>query len=151
MSPHDDSTRELLQELLAIYGTRLTRLWDGADAERIRRAWARHTASLTPGAIEWALTHLPPDPVNPVQFRALALSRPPPNEPRALPGPKPDPVRVAALLAPLKASGQRSARAWIAQLTACERHGMKLTPAVLRMLNACRSLQQTTDQAHDDT
>lgn len=121
---------EVLAELGAVYGLRFMRQYDAMEPGAVVRAWEKQLASLTPLAIEWAMLHLPLQPLNALEFRALALQRPA-AKPREEPVVRADPQRVLEVLKPLRT--QRSARLskqWAIELQARELAGERLSPAL---------------------
>jgi hypothetical protein len=105
------------------------------DLEQVGRAWSRQLASLTPKAIEWAMEHLPSQPLNALEFRALALQRPSPKPIEEVQVPA-DPRRVARLLEPLRTQPVRGTRQWAIDLQGRELQGEKLSHAQRNMWRA---------------
>lgn len=102
--------------LLVRYGTRWVNLWAGIPEELVKADWAEQLAGLGGPSIQHALEHLPPEfPPTAAQFKALALSRAD-EAPPALPAPKADPRRVAAIMAGLQRRQQRDPKAWARDL-----------------------------------
>lgn len=91
----------IFTRLLARYGSKWVRMWDGVDMAIVNADWVEVLQGVNAGGIRYALDHLPPDHApNAVQFRNLCLSKPEPELPR-LEAPKADKARVMRELAKL--------------------------------------------------
>lgn len=89
----------IFDKLTLVYGHAFIGRWAGLDLQAVKADWAHELAGFerNPEAIKHALQHLPVEPPNVMQFRALANNAPPPELPR-LPEPKADPERVKRAL-----------------------------------------------------
>lgn len=95
----------IFEKLQLVYGSHFLSRWAGMDINVVKADWAHELAGFAnqPEVIRYALEHLPPDPPPSVlQFRAICNSSPRSDQ-LALPRPdiKPDPERVASLMARL--------------------------------------------------
>lgn len=100
MSLPDPWVEKIFTKLSLIYGRAFLSQYEGVDMLAVKADWAHELAGFEnmPEAIAYALKHLPMDrPPNVLQFRALCRKVPPP-EFKALPAPKADREKVAALL-----------------------------------------------------
>jgi hypothetical protein len=92
---------QIFARLSVRYGSAFLGRWTnaGIDLELVKADWAEELAGFerNPEALKHALQHLPVEPPNVMQFRALANGAPPPELPR-LPEPKADPERVQRAL-----------------------------------------------------
>jgi hypothetical protein len=70
------NTEEILARLTGHYASRFMNQYNGVSADVITSAWNKACATLLPRDIEYAFEHLPKNPVNAAEFRALALQRP---------------------------------------------------------------------------
>jgi len=142
--------------LLVRYGDAWIRKWDGIDPEAVVADWAEELHGLTSAGVTHALANLPPArPPNSAEFKALAIARPEPA-PLALPAPKADPHRVAAILAGLKKRQARDPLAWARDLKERdEKHGgllwngKRMTAAARVMYRAAlgvKPTQEVTDE-----
>lgn len=131
--PLDSRTVDAIHtRLLARYGTRWTALYAGVPAEAVKADWADVLDGLQLHGIRRALSSLPPDYVpNAAQFRALALSGPPPmldaaklteDRPTA---DRPRLARMLARIAELQAG--RGPKQWAYDLRDRERRGERLS------------------------
>jgi len=117
----------IFARLLVRYGAAWIRLWDGLDMAFVKEDWSRELAGMDFDAIAYALDNLPDDkpPPTATAFRKLAINRPAYYRP-ALPEPRADRARVAAILSNLKI-GSSDDRAWARELAAREEAGECLT------------------------
>ena len=123
--------------LLVRYGTRWVSMWSGIPEEAVKADWANELHGLGGDAISHALEHLPPEfPPTVLQFKALALRRTEPKLP-ALPAPKPDPEKVAEIVASVKQITRGSpGRDWAHRLREREERGEPLSHAQRTMWRA---------------
>ena len=129
MSTQSVSIDDLFRVLMAEYGNRFVRLYDGHDMTEVKARWAEKLDGLKPHHIAYALRHLPEStPPTAGEFLKLCLLAPPAPV-RALPAPKPDRKRLAAEFAKLRETirGERDPRAWIYALEARVKAGERLT------------------------
>lgn len=86
----------LFERLALSYGTQWLALWDGLELPAVRAMWAAELGAYAErlDALAWALERLPERAPNLPAFKALVAQAPRPETP-ALPGPPPDPARVA--------------------------------------------------------
>ena len=86
----------LFERLALSYGNQWLALWDGLELPAVRAMWAAELGAYAErlDALAWALEHLPERAPNLPAFKALVAQAPRPETP-ALPGPAPDPARVA--------------------------------------------------------
>lgn len=114
----------------ATYGAAFDRLWAcpaGVAPEKhvadLKAVWGRELRFLqqNPQAIAHALDHLPEQPPNLVQFKALCV-RAPEMAPKALPSPKADPAKVAEIVGVLRRTQVRDPKDWARRLRDIELH-----------------------------
>lgn len=131
--------------LLARYGTRWTALYAGVPPEAVKADWADVLDGVQPQQIRRALGNLPPDYVpNAAQFRALALSGPPPMAEQTrlhYERPPADRARLVAMLSRIgELQAKRGPKSWAYDLRERERQGEDLSEwqraAWRRALNA---------------
>jgi hypothetical protein len=88
--------------ILVRYGAAWIRMWDGVEPEAVKADWAQVLAGLSPESIAHALDNLPPDrPPTALQFRDLCRSAPSKAPALTYERPKPNPERLAEVLARL--------------------------------------------------
>ena len=138
MSRHESSLPETWVERIwatmrATYGAAFDRQWQCPEGEDP----VRHVASLK---AHWGRElsryqqNLPKSPPTLIEFREICTRRPDPPVPQ-LPAPKPDPQRVAAALAEVKAKAEpHNPRAWAHSLHAQIQAGRKVSPAIRAMV-----------------
>lgn len=100
MSLPDPWVEKIFTKLSLVYGRAFLSQYEGMDLLAVKADWAHELAGFEklPDALAYALKHLPIDrPPNVLQFRALCRKVPTP-EFKALPVPKADREKVAALL-----------------------------------------------------
>lgn len=132
----------LFERLTATYGRRFTSMYDGIDPQSVKTAWATELdywgSKEGLASIAWALENLPEDPPNPIQFKKLVRSAPPPEVPR-LPEPKADPERLKAELEKLGAVVGEMKKStgpnldWARRIVVKHKGGLKVPSAVLKM------------------
>lgn len=127
---------QIFERLSFTYGAKVARMWSGVDPDKLKAHWARELYGFMdhPDAFAHALGHLDPDePPNLEQFKRLCISSPKKAAP-ALPGPKPDPARVADVIAqaskPIDGNGPKT---WALRLLRRAECGEKIPVAHLRM------------------
>lgn len=134
--------------MLARYGQAWLAKWAQVPLNAVRADWAEQLEGFGVIAVNHGLMNLPEDYVpNAAQFRKLCLGRPEPM-PLAIEGPKPDPVRVAELLA--QAQAQLAARTakplqWAYDLQEREKRSEDLTPAQRQAWRDALTTQSAVD------
>lgn len=123
---------EIFTRMLVRYGAQWMRQWpEGVDMGAVKTDWARELDRVSPESLGYALDNLPADyPPNVAQFKALCISRPPPDF-KALPPPKVNKelaAKVLKTIAGTKPSVKKPGE-WAAALRAREEAGERLTPA----------------------
>lgn len=100
----------LFDRLSLSYGTPWVTMWRGLELPAVRALWASELGVYAErlDALAWALDHLPTDPPNLPAFKALVAQAPRPETP-ALPGPPPDPGRVARAVQTMRSTGNTHA------------------------------------------
>ena len=152
-----DWVERIWSEMRATYGAAFDRQWEcpasltkPEDIEGfygdIKAHWAKVLAgfSSNPKALRFALDNLPPHPPNLVEFRALCIRRPEPQQPQ-LPAPKADPEKVAKLVAGVKVPGV-DPKAWAYRLRDKEAAGAPLTLAQRDMWRAALRTSQEVEE-----
>lgn len=103
----DSWVQKIWATMRGTYGAAFDRMWatpQGADpaqhAQTLMAHWAKELGRYTsnPQAITYALEHLPANPPNLIEFKALCNRRPDKPAPQ-LEAPKADPVRVQRIIA----------------------------------------------------
>ena len=131
----------LFERLTATYGRRFTSMYDGIDPQSVKTAWATELdywgSQEGLESIAWALKNLPEDPPNPIQFKKLVRSAPPPEVPR-LPEPKADPERLKAELNKLGGlsvgfAARNPNKDWAKRIVAEHERGGKIASATLKL------------------
>ena len=138
MSTQSVSIDDLFKVLMAEYGNRFVRLYDGHDMAEVKARWTEKLDGLKPHHIAYALRHLPEStPPTAGEFLKLCLLAPPAPV-RALPAPKPDRRRLREEFAKLRdvLSSERDPRAWIHRLEERRQRGERLTETQMRALQS---------------
>jgi hypothetical protein len=106
----DSWVQRIWAGMRATYGAAFDRMWaapPGADpvqhAQTTIAHWAKELGRFqsNPQALSYALDHLPPNPPNLIEFRALCNRRPD-LPPPALDAPRPNPARVQQVIAGIR-------------------------------------------------
>lgn len=95
----------LFMRLLTRYGDAWTRKWDGIDMDAIKADWQEQLQAVfdrNPKAIAYAIAHLPDFPPNSDAFVRICHLAPSPTGYIAAPTAKPDPARVAEVMAKMQ-------------------------------------------------
>lgn len=120
--------------MTAVYGHAFLGRWSGMDMAPVYRSWGEDLAVFAnhPDAIKFGLQHLPPsDPPTVLAFKALCLPslRDERQAPAlALPAPKANPEKVAALVASVDRSLVKNPKEWAWKLKAREEYEAKNPP-----------------------
>jgi len=131
----------IFDKLTLTYGPSFLNRWRDLDLNLVKSDWMHELSGFenAPHAIAFALSNLPGDPPNVVQFKALARSAPA-QAASALPAPKADPARVAAELAKLAPMREafvsvtpKDCKQWARNILAQRAAGIPRTPAVVQM------------------
>lgn len=101
MSLRESWVNELFSRLFVRYGAAFMRQWPDLDADAVKADWAQVLRGFEGRHIQHALDHLPDNPPNAMQFRALCLGAPEKPLPR-LAGPKPQPAKREELMQRMK-------------------------------------------------
>lgn len=128
---------EMIFERLSLtYGAKVARMWAGVDPEKLKAHWARELYGFKdhPESFSYALGHLDAeDPPNLEQFKRACIAAPKKAAPM-LPGPKPDPARVAEIVAQVaKPIDDVGPKAWAHRLLRRSAEGAKIPVCHLRM------------------
>jgi hypothetical protein len=122
----------IFDKLTLAYGHDFLRKWEGLDMGAVKADWGQELGgyTLNPGALRYALDHLPADKApNAKQFRGLCMNRPdqkPALLPAPITAPSPDVVeKIAALAKP--AATRAHPRDWARRLEAREKAGEPLS------------------------
>lgn len=127
----------LFVRLSTRYGAAFMRQYEGADPESVKDDWQFVLSRCTPEMIRYGLEYLPADkPPNVSQF-AMICNRAPTVEVQALPGPPPDPARVAELIGRMKAATEHGP-SYCAQRIEEIANERRLTPFQKKALDECR-------------
>lgn len=150
--PLPASLVERLFEKLAIrYGAAFMQQWRGADPAHVKADWAEVLEGFDGPTIGYALRYLPSAPINAGQFRDICRRAPTPDPSPRLPRPdeRPDPQRVAELMARISAppddtlSHAERVAARLREIRA--RNGGRLSGPQAAMLAACDRYISPTD------
>jgi hypothetical protein len=111
------------------YGAAWRAKWAGVPMEAVAMDWATELDRVPRDSILYALGYLPLEfPPTAAQFKAICLRCPTPNV-VALPGPKADPQRVAAMIGLIRTKLDKRPRLqWAHDLAEREKAGQRLTP-----------------------
>lgn len=127
-----DQIAGIFARLTFAYGTRFMEQWGEMKAAQVKAAWLHELQGITTAQTAYALAHLPGDfPVNAMQFRDLARSRPlaiPPAPRLGMGGAVPTPNerrRLEQTIAPLRAA--KNPKAWAHAMRWREENGLKLS------------------------
>ncbi len=128
MALNSQSVESIFSRMLTRYGAAWRAKWAGVNPDAVKSDWANELHGFSDRAIFYALGYLPLDfPPSVGEFAAICR-RCPEYAPPALPAPKADPERVAALLAKaMAAQRRRPARQWAYDLQEREKAGVVLT------------------------
>lgn len=139
----------IFDRLAIVYGEEFLARWRAVSLADVKTDWANTLGyyEAEPGAIAWALEHLPSGkPPTSLQFRDLCRQAPAPEVPR-LPEPKADPDRMAAEVAKLReAIGVNPAppvdrREWARKILRDVEAGIKRTPTVVKFARQALGLE----------
>lgn len=127
-----DEIAGIFARLTMAYGTRFMEQYGEMPAGHIKAAWLHELQGITPAQVTHALARLPGDfPINAMQFRDLARSRPqqaPPAPRLGMGGAVPtvdERRRMEAAIAPLRAA--KDPKAWAHALRWREQQGERLS------------------------
>lgn len=121
-----DWVEKLFARLAVVYGHAFLGRWSGLDLDAVKQSWAKELAGFLshPEALAAGLEKLPSgEPPTVLQFRDLcreSLRDERQPAPPALPAPKADPQKVAALVAKVDRSAVLNPKAWAWALKARE-------------------------------
>jgi hypothetical protein len=125
----DDTAASVLEHLTLAYGAPFTRQFGAAEPAAVQVAWGKELAGLTPQQIRRGLANLPVKPPSAVAFRALCVTRPPPQQGAQKPqgAPMTAPSDTTSLSMQLGRRGPQGPRQWAVDLQAREQQGDKLS------------------------
>ena len=123
----------IFDKLTLVYGHEFLRKWEGLDMAAVKADWADELGgyTLNPGALRYALEHLPPDKApNAKQFRGMCMNRPDPRPalPAPVVAPSPEVAQKIARLAKPATLGS-DPKEWARRLKSREEAGDKLSAA----------------------
>lgn len=152
-----DWVERIWSEMRATYGAAFDRQWECPASlttpedidgfyNDIKGHWAKVLAGFAgnPKALRFALDNLPQHPPNLVEFRALCIRRPEPQQPM-LPAPKADSETVAKLVAGVNVVAVNP-KAWALRLRDKEAAGVKLSRAQRDMWRAALRTPQEVEE-----
>ena len=142
----------IFARLQVAYVAAWVRAMEGLVIEKVKDDWQRRLAFVTSSAqVAWALDNLPKDwPPNAMQFAALCRSAPRPEKQLAIEEDyKPQPERVAEVMAKAPIAGSVNGNTWKQRLAARSASGEKLSyyvrTALRQEMNRAARCEATSD------
>lgn len=126
----------LFDSLASAYAGQWLAKWDGLNMDMVKSIWAKNLEGLKVRHIKHGLANLPTDhPPNAMRFREICLQAPEPFVPMLRDATrKPDPKRLAEILATIPRGAQRNPLACAQLHLERLRAGERLTPAQLDLV-----------------
>lgn len=128
----------LFDSLASAYAGQWVAKWDGLDMDMVKSIWAKNLEGLKVRHIKHGLANLPTDhPPNAMRFREICLQAPEPFVPMLRDATrKPNPKRLAEILATIPRGAQRNPLACAQRHLDRLRAGERLTPAQIDLVRA---------------